>query len=48
MSENITEITIGELMQLNKLYGITVEINDGQIVDANICERSTENCTGGR
>lgn len=33
-SEYSKDITVGELVRLNEKYGMTVDINDGEVVSA--------------
>lgn len=42
-TEFSTEISVGMLMKLNEEFGITVDINDGEITGVNFCDKSTEN-----
>ena len=42
-TEFCKEITIEEYLLLNKKYGLTVEVNDGQVVTANFEEANDEN-----
>lgn len=42
-TEFSTDITVEMLMKLYKNFGITVQVNDGEIKGANLCDKSTEN-----
>lgn len=42
-TEFSTDISVGMLMRLYKDFGITVDINDGEITGVNFCDKSTEN-----
>ena len=42
-TEFCKEITIEEYLLLNKKDGLTVEVNDGQVVTANFEEANDEN-----
>lgn len=37
-SEYSKPITVGELIRLNEKYGMTVDINDGEIVSAHFAD----------